>query len=223
MRFVRRLCGFAALLLVAFVIGWLAARPRVPDAFYNSTVGLPNKPGVLLREEAFDRKVPAGARAWRILYTTTRGDGSQALASGIVMVSTQAQADPRPVIAWTHGTTGVVEGCAPSVIADPFANVPAVQPLLDKGWIFVATDYAGQGTTGPHAYLIGEDEARAELDAIRAARQLKGIRPGNSTVVWGHSQGGMRRCGPRSLRRPTRPMFRWPELPRSRLPATCGR
>lgn len=94
-RIVRRLCGFAVLLLVALMIGWLAARPRVPDAFYTSTVGLPNKPGVLLREEAFDRKVPVGARAWRILYTTTRGDGSQALASGIVMVSTPDRPTPR--------------------------------------------------------------------------------------------------------------------------------
>ncbi len=95
-----------------------------------------------------------------------------------------------PGIAWTHGTTGVVPGCAPSLLDDPFANVPALRQLIDKGWVYVATDYVGLGTSGPHPYLIGEGEARSALDSIRALRQMEGIRVGDGTVVWGHSQGG---------------------------------
>jgi alpha-beta hydrolase superfamily lysophospholipase len=93
------------------------------------------------------------------------------------------------VIAWAHGTTGIAPGCAPSVMA-PFANVPALDRLIGESWIYVATDYAGLGTPGGHAYLVGEDAARAVLDAIRAARRLDGLAPDNRVVVWGHSQGG---------------------------------
>jgi alpha-beta hydrolase superfamily lysophospholipase len=106
------------------------------------------------------------------------------------MVSLDKPSGPRPIIAWTHGTTGVVPGCAPSLLDRPFENVPALRQLIDQGWIFVGTDYTGQGTSGPHPYLIGEGEARSALDAVRAARQIDDIRAGAPTVVWGHSQGG---------------------------------
>jgi pimeloyl-ACP methyl ester carboxylesterase len=62
--------------------------------------------------------------------------------------------------------------------------------VIARGWAFVATDYIGLGTKGPHPYLIGEGEARSVLDSVRAARQLPAARLGPRTVVWGHSQGG---------------------------------
>ncbi len=179
-----------ALLVVAATVGWKLARPAAPDGFYTPPAAVPAEPGALLRQEPFDRQLPAGARAWRILYTTTDAQGAPALSSAIVMLSRSAPDGPRPVVAWMHGTTGAVPGCAPSLLADPFANVPALAPLLEHGWLFVATDYAGLATDGPHAYLIGEGEARSALDAVRAARRLQEARAGAQTVVWGHSQGG---------------------------------
>ena len=175
---------------VVVASAWWMARPTAPDAFYVPPADRPSRPGALLRKEAFVRGVPADAQAWRILYTTTRLDGTVAVASAIVMVSRAPRSEPRPVIAWTHGTTGVVPGCAPSLLEDPFANVPALRQLIDNGWIYVATDYVGQGTSGPHPYLIGEGEARSALDSIRALRQMEVIGAGEDTVVWGHSQGG---------------------------------
>jgi pimeloyl-ACP methyl ester carboxylesterase len=180
---------FAGMLALVAVAWWLA-RPSAPDAFYVPPADRPAGPGALLRQEAFVRGVPDGAQAWRILYTTTRSDGTAAVASAIVMASREAHSERRPVIAWTHGTTGVVPGCAPSLLEDPFANVPALQQLIDNGWIYVATDYVGLGTVSPHPYLIGEGEARSALDSIRALRQMEGVRAGDDTVVWGHSQGG---------------------------------
>ncbi len=189
-----RFLGWLALALALVAIGgWWGSRPDAPDAFYTApdAPAAPTKrPGVLLRHEPFARQVPPGTRAWRLLYTTTRADGVPALASAIVMVSARAAAGPRPVVAWAHGTTGVEPGCAPSLLGDPFANVPALQALLDQGWVYVATDYAGQGTPGPHPYLIGEGQARSVLDSVRAARQLPELGAGDTTVVWGHSQGG---------------------------------
>jgi pimeloyl-ACP methyl ester carboxylesterase len=179
----------AGLLVVGAVVWWLA-RPAAPDAFYLPPDYRPAVPGRLLRQEAFVRGVPTDAQAWRILYTTTRSDGAAAVASAVVMVSREPRSEGRPVIAWTHGTTGIVPGCAPSLLEDPFANVPALRQLIDNGWVYVATDYVGLGTSGPHPYLIGEGEARSALDSIRALRQMEGIRVADRTVVWGHSQGG---------------------------------
>ena len=175
---------------VAAMIGalWTASRPARPDAFYDPPAQKPADPGALLRSEPYTKQLPAGAQGWRILYTTQRAN-SPAVASAIVVTSAQTSNAPRPVIAWAHGTTGIAPGCAPSVVA-PFANVPALDRVIAENWVYVATDYPGLGTAGGHAYLVGEDAARAVLDAVRAARRLEGLSLGNRIVVWGHSQGG---------------------------------
>jgi len=178
----------AALILLA--TAWSLTLPTTPDPFYSATHRIPLRPGTLLRQEPFTRGVPAGAVAWRILHATTRDDGSPALASAIVMVARHAPAGPRPVVAWMHGSTGIVRGCAPSLLGDPFAHVPALQPLLDQGWVYVATDYLGLGADGIHPYLVGTGQARSALDAVRAARQMSGVALSDRTVAWGHSQGG---------------------------------
>lgn len=180
------LAGVAALV----VIGWWMARPATPDAFYAPPTEQPREPGALLRQAAFDRGVPPNARGWRILYGTTRHDGTPAVASAIVVVSRKSHEEPRRLVAWTHGTTGFAPGCAPSLLDDPFANVPALPQAIDKGWVFVGTDYVGLGTAGPHPYLVGEGEARSALDSIRAVRQMRELRVADGAVVWGHSQGG---------------------------------
>jgi pimeloyl-ACP methyl ester carboxylesterase len=177
-------------LVLATVLGWWLSKPATPDAFYATPSNLPAEPGTLIRTERFVRAVPQGAIGWRILYTTTRANGAQGVASAIVMTSGERPDAPRPVVAWAHGTTGIAPGCAPSVLADPFQNVPAVGELIREKWIYVATDYPGLGTSGGHAYLVGEDAARAVLDAVRAARRINGLSAAAQTVVWGHSQGG---------------------------------
>ena len=179
-----------ALLVAGLAAGWWWSAPATPDAFYSVPRNLPRKPGTLLKTEAFTRAVPSGARAWRILYSTTRANGGPSVASAIVMISTTAPEAPRPVVAWAHGTTGIEPGCAPSLLSNPFSNVPALNELLAAGWVYVATDYAGLGTKGGHAYLIGEDAAHAVLDSVRAARRIRGLSLQNRTIVWGHSQGG---------------------------------
>jgi alpha-beta hydrolase superfamily lysophospholipase len=187
----QRILGWVTLTLliatVAVVILWWVSRPDTPDAFYKG--GVAGAPGTLVRSEALSRAVPAGERAWRILYVTTRGDGRRTLASGVVMAPVHSSG-PRPVVAWAHGATGVDRGCAPSMLPNPFSDVAALREVVAKGWVLVAIDYAGLGTEGPHAFLSGEDEARSELDAIRAARQLKSVSLENNVVAWGHSQGG---------------------------------
>lgn len=198
-------------LVLAGVSWWINADEPVLDAFYDTPDDVPAEPGVLLRSEPFTRAIPDGARAWRILYTTTGADGVPAVASGIVVVPDAADAetddtagdatdasageaadDAAPVIAWAHGTTGVARRCAPSALADPWTSgaLFALDRVVDEGWALVAPDYPGLGAEGAHPYLVGEPAGRSVLDAVRAAHQLDDAELADETVVWGHSQGG---------------------------------
>lgn len=165
----------------------LSGTPR-PDAFYDAPATVPDEPGQLLRAERFTRTIPAGATAWRILYTTTLDEGRAAIASALVVVPTAG--DRHPVIAWAHGTTGFATGCAPSLLEEPFVSMPNFDAALNAGWAVVATDYTGLGTSGAQPYLVGQGEGRNVLDSIRAAHQLADADLAQETVIWSHSQGG---------------------------------
>ena len=193
----RRGRAVAAVLAVVVAAGAVAASAAlregstVTDPFYAAPRDLPDDPGRLVRAEPFTRGVPPGGTGWRILYTTTRGDGSAAVASGLVVVPAEGEG-AWPVIGWSHGTTGVAQHCAPSLAAEPFESgaLLVLPEVLEQGWALVATDYLGLGTAGPHPYLIGPDAATASLDAVRAAGELAEADLGERTVLWGHSQGG---------------------------------
>src|SRR5262245_14881142 len=164
---------------------------HAPDAFYDPPAKVPDRPGALLRSEKLQGvMLPAGMRGRRILYTTTVNDTTPATAVATVFAPINMPAGPRPVITWEHGTTGVMQKCMPSLVSVPTAGIPAIDRIVAAGWVIVATDYSFAEKGGPHPYLIGEGEARAALDAVRAARQMPELTLDDRTVVWGHSQGG---------------------------------
>jgi pimeloyl-ACP methyl ester carboxylesterase len=164
---------------------------HAPDAFYDSPSDVPHKPGELLRSEPLkDVMLPAGVRGWRILYATTVDDSTPATAVATVFAPADPPAGPRPVIAWEHGTTGLRQKCMPSLLSLPTKGIPDRDRIVMAGWVVVATDYSFAEKGGPHPYLIGEGEARAALDSVRAARQISGLTLDKRVVVWGHSQGG---------------------------------
>jgi acetyl esterase/lipase len=94
------------------------------------------------------------------------------------------------VIAWAHPTTGVVSRCAPSLARVFFASIQGLRAMLERGYVVAATDYPGLGTPDVHPYLVGDSEAHAVLDSVRAARQIPEGGAGARFAVWGHSQGG---------------------------------
>lgn len=195
-----RVTGAVLSLALALAAAGLGAQLRAGtpqlSAFYDAPATVPSQPGVLLKSEAFTTAVPAGAKAWRILYTTTLDDKTPALASAVVLTSTKPASGPRPVVAWAHGTTGYAPACAPSNLSEPFSSgaMPALAEIVDNGWVLVSTDYAGLGTKGPQPYLIGQGEGRSVLDSVRAAKALDAeqaeLDMAPETIVWGHSQGG---------------------------------
>ncbi|MCW6529162.1 lipase family protein [Sphingomonas sp. MMSM20] len=135
------------------------------------------------------REAPAGMQAWKIAYWTTDRDGRAARVTGMVVAPRTAPAQRR-VIAWTHGTWGVVERCAPSLSPDFWELTPALAEMIRRGFTVVAPDYPGLGSDTPHPYLVGVDTARSVLDAVRAARSIAGAGVGEAFAVWGESQGG---------------------------------
>ena len=166
---------------------------RFAGSFYAVSGKLPTRPGVLLRYQPFTTGLPPGGKAWLILYTTRRPNGAIGLASGVVLVPSGAGSSALPVIAYAHGTSGVAQPCAPSLLGGegPFySGIPAVQQVVKQGWAIVETDYAGMGTAGSSTYLLGPGEARSVLDSVRAARRLPVVSLSNRTVAWGYSQGG---------------------------------
>jgi pimeloyl-ACP methyl ester carboxylesterase len=164
---------------------------HAPDAFYDPPSDLSRQPGALLRSEPLkDVILPAGMRGWRILYATTVDDSTPATAVATVLAPTEPPAGPRPVIAWEHATTGLLQKCMPSLLSAPTEGIPGRDRIAMAGWVVVATDYSFAEKGGPHPYLIGEGEARAALDSVRAARQMSEVTLDKRLVVWGHSQGG---------------------------------
>jgi pimeloyl-ACP methyl ester carboxylesterase len=164
---------------------------HTPDAFYDSPSDLSHQPGALLRREPLkDVILPAGMRGWRILYATTVDDSTPATAVATVFAPSDPPAGPRPVVTWEHGTTGLLQKCMPSLISAPTQSIPACDRIVKAGWVVIATDYSFAEKGGPHPYLIGEGEARATLDSIRAARQMSELTLDRRMVVWGYSQGG---------------------------------
>jgi pimeloyl-ACP methyl ester carboxylesterase len=164
---------------------------NAPDAFYDLPANPPTKPGALLRSEPLkDVILPAGVRGWRILYATTVNDNTPATAVAIVFAPPDSSTGSRPVVVWEHATTGLMQKCMPSLLSAASKGIPERNRIVMAGWVVVATDYSFAEKDGPHPYLIGEGEARAALDSVRAARQISDLKLDPRIVVWGYSQGG---------------------------------
>lgn len=134
---------------------------------------------------------PPGMQAWRISYWT-RSDSNRLIpVTGMVIAPREASPRThRNVIAWAHGTSGVMPRCALSTNPLIFSVTPALPEMIAAGYVVVAPDYPGLGSTAPHGYLAGEETARSVLDAVRAAQQIPGAYAGTRFAVWGESQGG---------------------------------
>jgi acetyl esterase/lipase len=180
-----------AIVFVAVVGFMFLTRNPTTGAFYKPPTPVPAVPGTIIRSEPFTGTLPAGATAWRVLYASTDEHGTPVAVSGLIVAPTNPTPGPHPMLAWSHGTTGIVPACGPSVSADPFKGIPDMTGALTQGWVLAMTDYPGLGTPGPHPYLVGESEARAVADSVRAAHNLDtGVQLDDSYAVWGHSQGG---------------------------------
>jgi dipeptidyl aminopeptidase/acylaminoacyl peptidase len=156
--------------------------------FYRPpTVLADGAPGDVLSAEpiALDASLPGTGQ--KITYVSTTPSGDLVPVTGVLIQPlTPAPSGGYPVVSWAHGTTGLGDQCAPSLVV-PF-ELEGAGDLLRSGFAIAATDYEGMGTPDEiHPYVVGEAEGNNVLDAARAARSIGG---GPVTVAWGWSQGG---------------------------------
>lgn len=163
--------------------------PAEGDSFYEVPDDIPAaEPGRLVRLEPLE--VLEGVRSWRVLYHSTSVDGRDIVVSGMVFAPEAPATEPRPVVAWGHGSVGLGDSCAPSRSPGESVGLTMLPDLLRRGYVVAATDYEGLGTPGPHPWLVGQSEGRGVLDSVRAARQIPEASAGNRFLALGASQGG---------------------------------
>ncbi len=147
----------------------------------------------------------SGARVYRVLYRTERGDpaNTPGYSSALVLLPDTPRAAKSPVIVASHGSRGQAARCAPSRLDAAAAQpndldagfIQQVYPLVGLGYAVIAPDLAGYANFGavhnpPSAYADTADVGKSTLDGARALRRLA---PGSVTgqvVLVGHSQGG---------------------------------
>lgn len=154
-------------------------------------------PGEILKSEMVDANklsLLSGVTVYRIQYTSVDLDGSVVPVTGFValpQVNYRAKDGKFPVVAYAHGTIGLFSGCAPS-------NGPALydyytwQPVSQRGYAIVATDYAGLGNNyTTHKYLSLVPHAADVYYSVVAARKaFFGHMLADEWMSAGHSQGG---------------------------------
>lgn len=169
------------------------------NPFYTPPSPLPNvPPGTVLKTEPIEG-APKGMDAQRIMYMSSKIDGSPVPVTAAFFVRSTPDAPPagRPLIGFTHGTSGMGTKCGMSQA--PFTPgttgaqffAPEMKPFIDAGYAVVATDYQNMGAPGTPSYLVKEVEARGALDSMRAAYNMApNVLDGSKAGVIGHSQGG---------------------------------
>ena len=153
---------------------------------------------------------PSGARGWNVVYVSEVQPGLKKYVSGEVYVPTGKSDAPRDVVLWNHETTGLADNCAPSrrsLGEGRQSRVPAIQDLLSRGYAVAMSDYPGQGLPGPTAYMVGQTNARASLDVLRAAQNLPEVNASKRFVEYGWSQGGQTTMHAESIARTYAPEF----------------
>ncbi|WP_051399852.1 lipase family protein [Haloechinothrix halophila] len=137
---------------------------------------------------------PPGAKAWNVVYVSEIMPGVNRYVSGEVYTPAAPSGSPRDVVLWNHETTGLPDNCAPSRRSllghGDRPRVPAIHDLLDAGYVVAMSDYPGQALPGAAYYMVGEVNARASLDMLRAVRSLPDLNVSDQFVQYGWSQGG---------------------------------
>jgi acetyl esterase/lipase len=138
------------------------------------------------------RLIRMSSVAARIIYESQSGvDGSTQKVSASVFAPTGTPPEGGwPIVAYAHGTTGVLPECAPSLSTTLLGTSEAVRILLSFGYVVVMTDYQGLGLDETyHPYLDATTAGNNTIDSVRAARKLL-PEASNRWLGLGVSQGG---------------------------------
>jgi len=224
--------GQAQSLVVPYVgcVDRAQADTAIDKQFYESAIDVNagSSNGTILRCERllYDTSRP-GYDVYRVIYRTstrvTQGGVASDVAlpaSGTIFVPQAKATAQRPIVAHTHGLTGLITKCAPS-FGQKLDSIQTLQQVADvvKDPVVVAPDYVGLGVDHKfrvpdvdnsitdffaiyqrikpfqnltHTFVSSTGEGRATVDLVRAARTMPNASTGSNPnwVVVGQSQGG---------------------------------
>jgi pimeloyl-ACP methyl ester carboxylesterase len=173
--------------VVAIALSFACLFPFGPVALAD----LAGPPGSLIRVKGMPEIRLTKAMVYRLLYRSRGMNGEAIAVSGMAVVPFRSPPPGGwPIVAWAHGTTGIVPKCAPSLLPAPLKTIAGINALIAGEFVIVATDYPGLGAGTIHPYLVGVSEGRAVLDSVRAVRALSAARAGDRFALFGYSQGG---------------------------------
>lgn len=155
-----------------------------------------------LGEVGYKGKAPtSGARVYRVLFQTERGDdkSSAGSSSALVYIPDTPRAAKLPVVVAARGSRGQAAACTASKFDKAAESVnddlySLVYPLVGAGYAVVLPDLAGYANYGapgnpPSVYAGAADVGKSTLDSARAIRKLFPVLD-DKVVLVGHSQGG---------------------------------
>lgn len=150
-------------------------------------------PGNLLRKELLNEQQsnPGAVQNFRLLYSSTDGVEGEELvpvSGALFLPEGTPPSGGWPLMAWTHGTVGIADICAPSWNGRQQQDRDHIEFWLMNGYAVVASDYQGLGTAGTHPYLATRPEAYSNLDIIRAVQNAD-FPVSDKVVLFGQSQG----------------------------------
>lgn len=182
------------------------AEPPVAP-FYQAVMNMKpeGKFGQIIKKEKVATSIP-GAQAWRVAYISSDLNDRKTISTGLIVAPTgKAPAGGRPIISWSHGTTGTAQNCGPSQLVNPVVplneyfliggnswtdyGIPSIEQFIKDGYVVAATDYQGLGGGGRHQYAIAKTNGRDAINAARAAGSLKNIGASKKAIMIGWSQG----------------------------------
>ena len=128
-------------LLVTFYPLWAQAEPPLEGAtsFYVWQGDIPQQAGQLLRQENLEPHhiLENAATGVRILYASQGWDERWIAVSGDVLIPKgDAPEGGWPVLAWSHGTVGVADICAPSYNGRSPRDIAYLNKWLAEGYAF---------------------------------------------------------------------------------------
>lgn len=181
--------------LTALVVAGCSSNPSTTVPSPPGPTYADGAPGSLVDSSRFstaDMRIgKLGGESHRITYRSTSGvDGSPTVVTGSVFTPPGlAPEGGWNIVAYGHGTTGMLEDCAPSMYPHLIGNAGPVAALVNNGYVVVMPDYQGLGSDGPHPYLEPRTVGFNMIDSVRATRELV---PDTSAqwAAFGGSQGG---------------------------------
>ena len=183
------------------------ADPAIPPFYVAASKIKPEgKLGQVVKKEKVATEIP-GAQAWRIAYISSDVNDLKTISTGLLVAPVgPAPKVGRPIVSWSHGTTGSAQNCGPSQQINPVVQlneyylpngdswtdygILSISELIKEGYVVVATDYQGLGGGGKHQYAVGQTQGRDAINAIRAAGSVKETGAGKKALLYGWSEGG---------------------------------